>query len=219
MLLSCRPDLAAACKELALSAACMLLQLQCSSTYRLQHSTNLPFVCSWEMKWQLTREFVYLALPATLAAITKWDLTRYSNCFFARTVAFNFGLWVCQRPVLMMAQYLLTKPAFMLSLLANIMRSGRGCRFLQGLHLPRRQDCAHIIDGSRALGLCLSPTITCAGVTGACAICFAFNLLPAVCQLRWAGAGIWLVLHASARCAQACRERERIELRPRSQQG
>ena len=28
--------------------------------------------------------------------------------------------------------------------------------------------------------------------------------MPTVCQLRWAGACVWLVLHAFARCAQAC---------------
>ena len=68
----------------------------------------------------------------------------------------NFGLCVCLRPLLMMARFPLTSPAFVLSLLANIMGSGTGCILPQGLRLSRGQNCARITGGLHALGLCLS---------------------------------------------------------------
>ena len=51
-----------------------------------------------------------------------------------------FGLWVCQHPLLMMAQFPLTIPAFVQSLLASIMRSGKDCTFPGGLRLPEGHD-------------------------------------------------------------------------------
>ena len=84
------------------------------------------------------------------------------------------------------------------------MRSGKDCTFPRGLRLPKGQRCAHDTGGLCTLGLCLSPTITCPGVIGACAVCFAFDLVPTVCQLRWAGACEWLMLPAFAPGAQAC---------------